>query len=225
LGLKKDKKDSQDDSGESIVEQAVDSMEELKIDPLGLKVDGNKVIVWEKLTRKQTERVEKVNADLFLVTADLIAPMMRSAQRDCVKTSRGMKSRLFLARNLRRGFVIFYQVMDPNVPARTVLEELNKEKSYVKWRSEKGAAMFSSFVESAEKREAVDELICSKERREQIRQKEAEEKRRKEEAAAEEQRRKAEEEEEKKKAEAEKADADDNEEEEEEEEGGAMEIE
>ena len=116
--------------------------------------DGNAVRPWEKLTKKQKERMKNVDASLFLITADLIQPLMRSAKKDVQKNSRHVRSHLFLPRNIRRGFATFYQFMELDLPYSAVLDEINRENQY-----RKGSSSKCLFEHSPDAREAIETLV------------------------------------------------------------------
>ncbi len=148
-GAKKEESDS------SIHEQSYDSEE--PDDPLGLGEDGAAVRPWAPLSKKLAEKVKSLDATLFLVTADLVGPLMRSAKRDCAKEARGVRRKLYLPRNMRRCFATFYRVMDPEVQCSAVLQELNNHRPFVARSNSVFGLWFSA--KNSDKRAAIDRLL------------------------------------------------------------------
>jgi hypothetical protein len=154
-GGRKDAKDGKDGDDSSIHEQKDDAEE--PDDPLALGEDGAKVRPWAELSKKLAEKVRHLDATLFLVTADLIGPLLRAAKRDCARESRGAKRRLYLPRNMRRCFAMFYRVMDPEVTSAQVLQECNSHRPYAPRPDSILSIWFTA--KNADKRDAIDRMI------------------------------------------------------------------
>ena len=155
IGAKKEGGNGKDDEDSSIHEQKNDSNE--PDDPLALGEDGASVRPWAELSKKLAERVKHLDATLFLVTADLVGPLLRAAKRDCARESRGVRRRVYLPRNMRRCFAMFYRVMDPEVGSAAVLQELNSHRPFAPRPNSILSIWFTA--KNADKRDAVNRML------------------------------------------------------------------